>query len=429
MDLEQQLRAALAPCRPGPALRTNVIARVSAGVRTVRGRASARLVLVGMVLAVAAAALMLAASLTRTPAPSAAATATVQVPVANPLSAPGLGAPVVATSPAPAAAAPRPQRVPVQVERQEAASIKPFTVMVLPIENASTEVAVTSAVDTFYRTLLDGLRATPGLMLITPESEEVAARTPADYRLTMKGTGSTQANTFTITLKAAKVGSFVQPYQIIGTIVDEYMLSGTIPPECAATPGCGDAIGMAARQLQLLRDTVFPESPARAQQMRARLVDPELGAQARLDALLALESLRGDDVLSPARPQSAAGRAALRDPAVVRGAIALAAAATQDFVRAQVWKKMRGVGSAELVQPLIAAARIQVETETHRALMTQTWRLTFNRWAQSGRIDIRPAPLRSLVAARVYDSAGVAHMVDLQAFVVDTASATLASVR
>jgi len=80
----------------------------------------------------------------------------------------------------------------------------------------------------------------------------------------------------------------------------------------------------------------------------------------------------------------------------------------------------------DLIAALIAAARIQVETETHRALMTQTWRLTFNRWAQSGRIDIRPAPLRSLVAARVYDSAGVAHMVDLQAFVVDTASATLA---
>jgi hypothetical protein len=352
MDLEQQLRTALAPCKPGPALRANVIARVSAGVRPVRGRASIRLVLVGTVLAVAAAALMLATSLTRSPAPSAIATA--PVPAPSPPSVPQFVEPVVATSPAPATASP----ASVQVEPKEAVSpVKPFTVSVLPIENASTEAAVTSAVDTFHRALLDGLRATPGLILLTPESEEAAAGTPADYRLTMKGTGSTQTNTFTIALKAGKVGSYVQPYQIVGSIVGEYQISGRIPPECGANPGCGDAIGMAARQLQLLRETVFPESPVRAQEMRARLLDPVLGARERLDALLALESLRGDGVLSPAQLQSAEGRAALRDPAVVRGAIALATAASEDFVRAQVWKKMRGVGSAELVQPLIAAAR------------------------------------------------------------------------
>jgi uncharacterized phiE125 gp8 family phage protein len=80
----------------------------------------------------------------------------------------------------------------------------------------------------------------------------------------------------------------------------------------------------------------------------------------------------------------------------------------------------------DLIAALIAAARIQIETDTHRALMTQTWRLVFDHWARHGQIDVRPAPLRSLVAARVYDSAGIAHTVDPQAFVVDTASATLA---
>jgi uncharacterized phiE125 gp8 family phage protein len=80
----------------------------------------------------------------------------------------------------------------------------------------------------------------------------------------------------------------------------------------------------------------------------------------------------------------------------------------------------------DLISALITAARIHVEAETHRALMTQTWRLVLDRWPTTGRIDVRPAPLRTLTAARVYDSAGSAHAVDLEAFIVDTASALLA---
>jgi uncharacterized phiE125 gp8 family phage protein len=80
----------------------------------------------------------------------------------------------------------------------------------------------------------------------------------------------------------------------------------------------------------------------------------------------------------------------------------------------------------DLIAALIAAARIHIEAETRRALMTQTWRLVFDHWPRSGRIDVRPAPLRNFVAARVYDFAGVAHTVDPQAFIVDTASSTIA---
>jgi uncharacterized phiE125 gp8 family phage protein len=34
-----------------------------------------------------------------------------------------------------------------------------------------------------------------------------------------------------------------------------------------------------------------------------------------------------------------------------------------------------------------------------------------------------PAPLREIVAARTYDTAGAAHVIDLQAFTIDTAAA------
>ena len=71
------------------------------------------------------------------------------------------------------------------------------------------------------------------------------------------------------------------------------------------------------------------------------------------------------------------------------------------------------------------AARNHVEIETRRALITQSWRLVFDCWPGVGRIDVRPAPLRSIIAARVYDAAAVTHTIDLQAFIPDTASSTI----
>jgi hypothetical protein len=215
-------------------------------------------------------------------------------------------------------------------------------------------------VETFHRILLDGLRATPGVILLTPDSEEAAENGFADYRLTVKGTGSGQANTFSITLRASMTGKYVQPYQ----------LNGLIATECSGTPDCGDAIGMANRQVNLLRETLFPAARERPQEMRGRLLDAALGARQRLDALLALESLRSDGAL-PAMGRSPEGLRALRDPAVVRGALDLAAAASDDFVRAQVWKKMRGVDRTELIAPLVAAASADVSGNVRaEAVMT-----------------------------------------------------------
>jgi len=79
----------------------------------------------------------------------------------------------------------------------------------------------------------------------------------------------------------------------------------------------------------------------------------------------------------------------------------------------------------DLITALIAAARIHVEAETRRALITQTWRLVLDRWPKAGKIDIRPAPLQGLAAARVYDTSDVAHAIDLQAFIVDAASSRI----
>jgi uncharacterized phiE125 gp8 family phage protein len=77
------------------------------------------------------------------------------------------------------------------------------------------------------------------------------------------------------------------------------------------------------------------------------------------------------------------------------------------------------------IAALARAARLHVETQTQRALITQTWRLSRDRWPEEGRLPVRPAPLQSLTAAHVYDETGSAHAIDLQAFVVDLAGSAL----
>jgi uncharacterized phiE125 gp8 family phage protein len=78
-----------------------------------------------------------------------------------------------------------------------------------------------------------------------------------------------------------------------------------------------------------------------------------------------------------------------------------------------------------LIASLIADARMHVELSTHRALIAQTWRFVHDAWPSAGWLALPKAPLRQLIAARFYDAQNVAHTIDPQAFVVDTAGAVL----
>lgn len=80
----------------------------------------------------------------------------------------------------------------------------------------------------------------------------------------------------------------------------------------------------------------------------------------------------------------------------------------------------------DVIGALISASRIHIEAQTRRALITQSWRIALDAWPGGGRLPVRPAPLRELTAARVYDSGGVAHVVDLQSLIVDAAASELA---
>ena len=57
----------------------------------------------------------------------------------------------------------------------------------------------------------------------------------------------------------------------------------------------------------------------------------------------------------------------------------------------------------DVITALIAGARVHVEAQTRRALITQSWRLVRDGWPPDGRLPVLPAPLRSVDAARYYD--------------------------
>ena len=80
-----------------------------------------------------------------------------------------------------------------------------------------------------------------------------------------------------------------------------------------------------------------------------------------------------------------------------------------------------------VITSLIAAARGQIESQTRRGLIAQTWRIARDAWPDDGRIALRIGPLRSVVAARVFDAAGNASAIDVGRFVIDKTSDVIAS--
>jgi uncharacterized phiE125 gp8 family phage protein len=80
----------------------------------------------------------------------------------------------------------------------------------------------------------------------------------------------------------------------------------------------------------------------------------------------------------------------------------------------------------DVITALIAASRIHIEARTRQALVTQSWRIPLDQWPIDGRVAVRPAPLQTLTAARVYDDEGGTQTIDLQAFVVDSGASVLA---
>jgi uncharacterized phiE125 gp8 family phage protein len=84
---------------------------------------------------------------------------------------------------------------------------------------------------------------------------------------------------------------------------------------------------------------------------------------------------------------------------------------------------------SDVITGLVKGARSHIEIATRRALITQRWRLVRDYWPADGRLGVAPAPLKQLVAARVYHSDGSAQALDLAAFIVDKGGGVLTFTR
>lgn len=80
----------------------------------------------------------------------------------------------------------------------------------------------------------------------------------------------------------------------------------------------------------------------------------------------------------------------------------------------------------QLIAALIVSARMQLEGQGKIALISQGWRVVLDCWPHHGRIAVKPGPLKTLNAARVYDFRGQPQSIDTQAFVPDFGASAFA---
>jgi uncharacterized phiE125 gp8 family phage protein len=91
---------------------------------------------------------------------------------------------------------------------------------------------------------------------------------------------------------------------------------------------------------------------------------------------------------------------------------------------AKQWLKLETSDDDDVVGALITAARLMVEAQIRRMLITQTWRLIYDCWPNGRLIKIPLAPFQSLAAMRVFDANGAAQTVSASFYYVDAAPDT-----
>ena len=75
-----------------------------------------------------------------------------------------------------------------------------------------------------------------------------------------------------------------------------------------------------------------------------------------------------------------------------------------------------------LISSLITSARMHVETELNRALITQGWSVFRDRWPQSGQLSLPLAPVQGVSAITLYSADGTSSAYALGNVEIDTIS-------
>lgn len=87
---------------------------------------------------------------------------------------------------------------------------------------------------------------------------------------------------------------------------------------------------------------------------------------------------------------------------------------------AKAWVRRDDTVDDLTIATLITAARIQVEQDTHRQLMTQTWDLALDRLPATGAVDLLLAPVQSVGSVKTYDEDDVETTFASSNYYVDT---------
>lgn len=91
------------------------------------------------------------------------------------------------------------------------------------------------------------------------------------------------------------------------------------------------------------------------------------------------------------------------------------------LAEAKSWLRVDHADEDDLIASQIVAARITVEQMTRMSLITQTWRITLDRWPASGTIAINAAPFQGLASFVAYDANRVATPVPASSYTLDSA--------
>jgi hypothetical protein len=159
-----------------------------------------------------------------------------------------------------------------------------------------------------------------------------------------------------------------------------------VPP--ARDIACLDAPQAAAELVSKLRKQVFPPDISVTQPLQARFEDSSLAPEERFNVLVELFKQQA----------KTGGRSLVSDKGVVRAVVELSRL-TDASHRAQLWRAMRGVGDAQLVEPMLASLQQDPEEVRIAALETLAADFSDDQRARSALETVALSDPRALVRA------------------------------
>ena len=90
------------------------------------------------------------------------------------------------------------------------------------------------------------------------------------------------------------------------------------------------------------------------------------------------------------------------------------------LVEAKAWLRVDTPSEDDLIAALITAARLVIEAETRLLLITQSWRLTLDRWPEHRSFELPLTPCQAVLGVRTVDFGGVSNVIPTSAYALAT---------